>query len=290
MRFLREAVITAHLDHPGIVPIYDAGRWLDGTPFYTMKLITGRLLKELIQECTSIDQRLALVPHVIAVADAIAYAHARKIIHRDIKPSNVMVGELGETIVIDWGLSKVIADVSDGIGSVVGSGSSPAPAGDGVTIVGTVLGTPAFMAPEQARGEPVDERADVYAIGAMLECIFSGEALSGGAGQASPQAKSSAPPGLAAIIARAMAPERACRYRNASALAAALRAFATGPRTAARPSRLAVGTWMRWTRTMATAMAAALALSIALAACGAREIPAERRADQANHAVGSDPR
>src|SRR5207249_4531850 len=78
VRFLREALITARLEHPGIVPIHEAGRWNDGTPFYAMKLVSGRSLKELIAACATRDQRLALVPHVIAVADAIAYAHGRR--------------------------------------------------------------------------------------------------------------------------------------------------------------------------------------------------------------------
>jgi len=82
-RFLREAMITARLEHPGIVPVHDAGRWPDGTPFYAMKLVSGRPLKQLILESKTLDARLALLPHVIAVADAIAYAHDRGIIHRD---------------------------------------------------------------------------------------------------------------------------------------------------------------------------------------------------------------
>jgi serine/threonine protein kinase len=104
-RFVREAMITARLEHPGIVPVHDAGRWPDGTPFYSMKLVSGRPLKHLLTESKTFGQRLALLPHVIAVADAIAYAHDRGIIHRDLKPSNVIVGDFGETIVIDWGLA-----------------------------------------------------------------------------------------------------------------------------------------------------------------------------------------
>src|SRR5689334_7848778 len=78
VRFLREALITARLEHPGIVPIHEAGRWPDGTPFYVMKLVAGRSLKELIEERTTVDERIGLLHHVIAVADAVAYAHRRR--------------------------------------------------------------------------------------------------------------------------------------------------------------------------------------------------------------------
>src|SRR6185436_15844180 len=106
MRFLREVMITARLEHPGIVPLYEAGRWPDGTPFYAMKLVAGRPLRELIDSADTLERRLALLPHVIAVADAIAYAHSHRIVHRDLKPANVIVGDFGETVVIDWGLAK----------------------------------------------------------------------------------------------------------------------------------------------------------------------------------------
>ena len=89
-RFLREAMITARLEHPGIVPVHEAGRWPNGDPYYVMKLVEGRTLKELITEAASLRERLALLPHVIAVADAVGYAHSQGVIHRDLKPSNVI--------------------------------------------------------------------------------------------------------------------------------------------------------------------------------------------------------
>jgi serine/threonine protein kinase len=158
-------LITARLEHPGIVPVYEAGRWSDGTPFYAMKLVAGRPLRDLILERTTVDERVGLLHHVIAVADAIAYAHGRNIIHRDLKPSNVIVGDFGETVVIDWGLAKDLSVTEE---SIVGGGPFREALDDGLTSAGTILGTPAYMAPEQARGEPVDQRADVFAIGAML--------------------------------------------------------------------------------------------------------------------------
>src|SRR6185369_10366378 len=161
VRFMREALITARLEHPGIVPVYEAGYWPDGTPFYAMKLVAGRSLRDLLIECKTIDDRIPLLHHVIAVADAIAYAHGRNIIHRDVKPSNVIIGDFGETVVIDWGLAKNLSASDEP--PLERSPWRPARAvqGDELTSAGTVLGTPAYMPPEQRRGEPVDQRADV---------------------------------------------------------------------------------------------------------------------------------
>src|SRR5262249_35873643 len=165
VRFVREALITARLEHPGIVPVYEAGRWPDGTPFYAMKLVSGRPLRDLIAERATVDQRIGLLHHVISVADAMAYAHARNIIHRDLKPANVIVGDFGETVVIDWGLAK---DLSMADEQAEGSATSRSASAGDVTTAGSVIGTRAYMAPEQERGERVDQRADVFAIGAML--------------------------------------------------------------------------------------------------------------------------
>ncbi len=235
-RFMREALITARLEHPGIVPVHEAGRWPNGEPYYVMKLVEGRTLKELIVEHANVRDRLALIPHVIAVADAVGYAHSEDVIHRDLKPSNVIIGEFGETIVVDWGLArdrKQDLPEPEGTATISGSGLS--------TVSGKVIGTPAYMAPEQARGELVDERADVYAIGALLYEVLAGAAPHADttpqatldrvlAGPPRPlcEAMPHVPSELATIVAKAMSREPAARYANATALAEDLRRFQTG--------------------------------------------------------------
>src|SRR5690349_17952606 len=165
-RVVGEAMVTARLQHPSIVPVYDAGSGRN-EPYYAMKLVAGKSLAELLAEAATSDARLALLPSVLAVAQAIAYAHSEKVIHRDLKPHNVIVGAFGETVVIDWGLAKQL-----------GAAEEAAPAGASVsgdqTVAGDVLGTPAYMAPEQARGEELDERADVFALGAVLYHVLAG--------------------------------------------------------------------------------------------------------------------
>ena len=165
-RFEREARITARLEHPGIVPIHDVGRAADGTPYYVMRRIDGQPLDQLV-EARSFEERLALVPNVLAACDALAFAHSRKVIHRDIKPTNILIGPFGETLVIDWGLARTIGEVGDT--------ETVVPSDPSLTRAGLVAGTPGFMAPEQARGEAVDERVDVFALGATLFYVLAGK-------------------------------------------------------------------------------------------------------------------
>jgi serine/threonine protein kinase len=229
-RFEREARVAARLQHPGIVTVYDAGFWPTGEPFLVMKHVLGRSLDRVIADAETLDDRLALLPHLIAVADALAYAHDQGIVHRDLKPGNVVVGAFGETVVIDWGLAKDLrADEAD----------EPRPAREGgrsdLTVDGAVLGTPAYMAPEQAAGEPVDVRADVYALGAILFQSLSGappEPRSGAAALLALEPR--APADLVAIAAKALAPDRQERYPSAFDLAEDLKRFQTGQLVAAR--------------------------------------------------------
>src|SRR5262249_8542795 len=288
IRFLREALITARGEHPGIVPVHEAGRWPDGTPFYAMKLVSGRSLRDLIAERPTVDQRIGLLHHVIAVADAIAYAHGRNIIHRDLKPGNVIVGDFGETIVIDWGLAKDIKAPDDSnSGTLIGSVPERT-SDDELTAAGRGLGTPAYMAPEQKRGESVDQRADVFAIGAMLwELCSPRKTLPANPVQRHRMLRRSGiDRDLVAIIDKALDPDPAGRYRDAGALAADLKAFKSGARVGARSYSL-YATLAHWTRRH-RALALSVTTAIVLAATGTvmyvRNIAAERdRADGALH-------
>ncbi|MGE0398418.1 MAG: WD40 repeat domain-containing serine/threonine protein kinase [Kofleriaceae bacterium] len=231
-RFVREAMVTANLQHPAIVPVYEVGQWPDGKPFYAMKLVRGRALNEVIDATESLDDRLALVSHVAAVADALAYAHGERVIHRDLKPHNVLCGAFGETVVIDWGLARRL-DESEA--ASVHRSISAAP---GETYVGAVMGTPSYMPPEQARGERADQQSDVYAIGAILYHLLAGrpphvgkdiDALLDRVKNATPaKLPVEVPPDLVAIVERAMARERSTRYPSAAELASDLRRFMTG--------------------------------------------------------------
>jgi WD40 repeat protein len=242
-RFLTEARLTARLQHPSIVPLYEAGRWPGGAPFYAMKLVSGRSLDGLISAASHLDERLALLPHALASAEAVAYAHGQRILHRDLKPANILVGELGETFVIDWGLAKELGrpDVPAQSGSEQGP-SRPAEH----TQVGTVMGTPAYMPPEQAAGQPVDEAADVYALGAILYHLLAGRPpyegtgsrdvltqVLGGAPVPLARLQPGAPQELLDVVARAMAREPSRRYPTARELAEDLRRFQTGKLVAA---------------------------------------------------------
>ena len=135
-RFVREALVTARLQHPAIVPVYEAGRWPGGRPFYAMKLVEGRSLDALLRDAGDLAGRLALLPHLIAVAEAVAYAHSQRVVHRDLKPANVLVGPFGETVVVDWGLARELG--AEGRVEHEEPGAVPATAGAGQTVTGTV--------------------------------------------------------------------------------------------------------------------------------------------------------
>jgi serine/threonine-protein kinase len=184
-RFVEEAQIGGQLQHPGIVPVYELGTFADRRPYFTMKLVKGRTLASLLAERASPGGDLPRFLGIFEqVAQTVAYAHARGVIHRDLKPSNVMVGSFGEVQVMDWGLAKVLTEggVSDeqpegaarveaSVIRTLRSGSATAE-----SQAGSVLGTPAYMAPEQAGGdlEQVDRRADVFGLGAILCEILTG--------------------------------------------------------------------------------------------------------------------
>jgi serine/threonine protein kinase len=174
-RFVTEAKITARLPHPGIPPVHALGTLADGTPYLAMKLIRGRTLAELLKERPSpLDELPRFVQIFEQIAQAVGFAHAQGIIHRDLKPLNVMVNALGEVQVMDWGLAKDQASRERERPEEL-----PEDETGSHTAAGSVLGTPGYMAPEQARGEAVDARADVFALGATLAAILTGRAAFG---------------------------------------------------------------------------------------------------------------
>ena len=301
-RFEREARVTARLQHPSIISVHEAGLWPSREPFYAMPFVAGRSLDEVIAAATTPAERLALVPNILAVADAMAYAHGQRVIHRDLKPRNIVVGEFGETVVIDWGIAKDLAE-SDATGSdladsldlaraVTATAGLASSSAGGETTLGEVLGTPAYMPPEQAHGQMVDERADVYAIGAILYHVLAGRApYIAGSNMELLSAVFEGPPTpvrelvpdlpseLAAIVERAMARTAADRYPTARALAEDLRRFQTGQLVGAHRYSLPqlLQRWLRRHRTALVATAAALAVAIAVGVVAIQRIVVAQR-------------
>jgi serine/threonine-protein kinase len=183
-RFLKEAQITGQLEHPGIVPIYDLGRGpQDRSPFYTMRFVRGRTLAEAVAsyhrrsregQVGPLELR-ELLGAFVGVCNAVAYAHARGVLHRDLKPQNVVLGDYGEVIVLDWGLARLLSPAA-GCGEPAAAPVT-AEAEVKATVQGEVLGTPAFMAPEQAEGrlDQLGPATDVYGLGAILYELLTGQ-------------------------------------------------------------------------------------------------------------------
>ena len=185
-RFEKEASVTGHLEHPNIVPIYATGKRSDGRPYYAMRLIRGKSMAAFIADMHA--QKLSpevlhssplcrdLILRFVAVCRAIGFAHSRGIIHRDLKPSNIMLGDFGETLVVDWGLARSLSDVSSHLLSSSRETKDAIESGQ-QTMDGTVVGTPGYMSPEQANGNTaeVSPASDVYSLGATLFHILTNE-------------------------------------------------------------------------------------------------------------------
>jgi WD40 repeat protein/serine/threonine protein kinase len=260
-RFLEEAQVTAQLDHPGIVAVHDIGLTEDGQLFFTMKLVKGRELSAIINQARQREAGWNLpraVGVLVKACQALAYAHSKGVIHRDLKPANIMVGRFGEVYVMDWGLAKVVDhrdlhDLRPRVDSAVThsairterqSSSGTTPESPLITMDGSVVGTPAFMAPEQAEGkvEDVGPHSDVYAMGAILYTLLTGQPpyVSSGS-RLSPHTilamviqgppkpvldlNPKAPAELVAICNKAMDRNRTARYLNCFDLAEDLQAF-----------------------------------------------------------------
>jgi serine/threonine protein kinase len=225
-RFVREAFITAKLPHPGIPPVYALGEQRDRAPYLAMKLVRGHTLEHLLRNrphpAADLPQFIAIYEQV---CQAVGFAHSQRVVHRDLKPSNVMVGAFGEVQVMDWGLAKDLTGgaVESPAADAEASGLITPTTGEADTQPGSILGTPAYMAPEQARGEPADPRADVFALGGLLTVILTGQPTF-----IAPDARSTWRLAVAANTTDALARLSACRA-DPDLIALAARCLATNP-------------------------------------------------------------
>lgn len=243
-RFRRESEVTARLDHPGIPPVYEAGSTASGEQYLLIRLIEGEELADRIKryhaEGRSPERLRELLEDLLRLSEAVAYANGQGVVHRDLKPENVMVGRFGEVLVMDWGLARVLEEEQDETLQFL---ELEIAAGEGLTLSGSVLGTPGFMPPEQARGEEVDVRADVFALGAILATILTGRPPIPGEGskellaatirgevERPSQRLRGIPPELDALTAAALVPQRAERIQSAQHFINELRAYLAGER------------------------------------------------------------
>ena len=247
-RFLREARVTGQLEHPSIVPVYEIGARADGKLYYSMRRVQGVQLSAAIARAADLAERLTLVPRFRDLCQAIAYAHDRGVIHRDIKPDNVMLGDFGETVVLDWGLAKLVGREDDHREELA-DGLARLRTEDGArTLAGTAMGTPFYMPPEQALGDldQVDERSDIYALGAVLYEILTGRPPFDGRTAMEivtnvltrplvpvRELCPDAPPELAAVAEKALRKAKQERHASATTLAHDVEAFMSGRRVGA---------------------------------------------------------
>lgn len=299
-RFLEEAQVTGQLDHPGILPVHELGLDPDGRCYFTMKLVRGQTLREILEHAKQGREGWTLtrvLTVLLKICEAMAYAHAKRVIHRDLKPANIMVGRYGEVYVMDWGLARILdredrhdlrlkespsteqAVVSDRIEMASSDGDSPL-----VTMDGDVVGTPVYMSPEQATGRLAEmgPHSDVYSVGAMLYHLLTGEMpfvpsgarpdnlavlsdLQLGPPRPLQELAPRTPDELVAICEKAMARNIADRYPDMSQLGEDLSAFIEGRVVSAYEGGAwaEARKWIRRNRPLATALAAVILALIA---------------------------
>jgi serine/threonine-protein kinase len=328
-RFTFEAEVTGQLEHPGIVPVYGLGCHADGRPYYAMRFIQGESLENAVRRFHKADARgrdpaeraltlRGLLRRFVDVCNAISFAHARGVIHRDIKPANVMLGEFGETLVVDWGLAKQTKDSASGAdASPAGAVSAESPPVQSDhspylstgTMEGTAVGTPAYMPPEQAQGQQskMGPRSDVYALGATLYYLLTGkhpvqakhlqdvlDKVIRGEVEPIRKVNPGLPKALEAVCAKAMAREPEARYASAKELAQEIERWLADEPVGVRrePPVERLFRWVRrhhtWVLSLGTAVLLGLAVMavavVLLTAAKERERQARERAEAAEHA------
>ena len=256
-RFLEEARIAGRLEHPGIVPIYNLGRGTDGNLYFSMKLVAGRDLNEIVKDREKGNRDVALeytLPRLLSIferiVETVAYAHSQGVLHRDLKPANIMVGAHGEVWVLDWGLAKALGKNEPAPVPVAPSSTPRSPGNSDLTSASSLVGTPQYMAPEQAKGGAVDVRTDIFGLGGILYRILTGRSPNDGVdymgtvmnaalGDVVPVRSQPGgrrvPVELAAIADKCLAIQPADRYPSADDLLADVRAYLAGEAVKARP-------------------------------------------------------
>ena len=291
-RFFAEARTTAALSHPGVVSVHDLGIPPDSsprddqTPFYTMRLVQGETFADAIRTFHESDgnaaelavERLRLLNSFLTVAKTIEFAHAQGVIHRDLKPQNIMLGAYGETAVLDWGLAKQTIDVEEPRESTTPTQGREASVDVLATQQGTVMGTPAYMSPEQLSGDVdrIDQRTDQFCLGAMLYHLLTGKppfSTSDDQRHLPPTPRSvrrDTPPALEAICLRAMQPDPGERYESVSHLTLDVERFLADAPTEAYPERWyeRVARWGRQHKTWIIAAASTVAVASLLLGVG----------------------
>jgi eukaryotic-like serine/threonine-protein kinase len=273
-RFLLEAEVTGRLEHPGIVPVYGLGTGADGRPYYAMRFVRGESLKEAVDRLHRRDLSGAgapserplelrkLLARFLDVCNAVEYAHSRGVIHRDLKPSNVLLGPYGETLVVDWGLAKVVGRRDPDSPAAEGTLKPATASGSSETVDGTAIGTPTYMSPEQAEGrlEALGPASDIYSLGATLYALLVGRPSQEGPeivevirrvqrGEFPPprQVNRRVPRPLEAVVLKAMAREPGARYQSAQALAEDLEHWLADESVSAHHEDWGARLW-RWAR------------------------------------------